>query len=409
MEQRYTDVVSRFLGTTERHVASREETAPLVIEPRKSASPGFLREFLSRHSAQILEDTSRHGALLLRGFDVNSAAAFEQQILSIQGMRAMRGFLFSDPGRALVDHAQFVFTTNAFIRTGGTMRFGMFHSENYFTPDVPRYVVFLCRTPSILGGETGLINLAKIYRDLPEATQRKLEDRNCLVSLFSLKVAATRYGVDEDHAAEFFRNAGLSIASIDGAMHVANYKPNVVLNPTTQERALLLNFGFIRGMEGPLLDAFRPDYRGMPWLLHRLFWASPPLQRMHGRFVMRNKAKQVKTEGATFFLGTSTPLAEAHTLTNTFSAEEIRLLGVLMRRHHSSFPWKAGDILIIDNLKMGHNGMPGFGRKRELNVMLCNPVSIAPSAASRGPHVVKDSENLRESLSTQLTGSNGLC
>jgi hypothetical protein len=66
-----------------------------------------------------------------------------------------------------------------------------------------------------------------------------------------------------------------------------------------------------------------------------------------------------------------------------------------MRRRFSSFIWKRGDVLILDNLKMAHNGMAGRGN-RVLKVMLCNPVPLPSSEASLGLHVVVPSHDCND-------------
>src|SRR6476646_10748652 len=70
--ERYVGVIARLLDSAERGVQISETETPLVIAPRGPSSPEFLRDFLSSHSTQLSEDIARHGALLLRGFNVDS-------------------------------------------------------------------------------------------------------------------------------------------------------------------------------------------------------------------------------------------------------------------------------------------------------------------------------------------------
>ena len=196
MTQRYQGVDTGYLIFSERRVPVDEAEIPLVIRARGGASSAFLREFLASHSMQINQDIARYGAVLLRGFDIKSYADFQAQVLSIRGMRGMSEVLMSEPGRTLREGTNLVFHTNALFKTGSSLKFGMFHTENYFSPDVPRYVSFFCRKSGRVGGETGLINTAKVYADLPEATRSKLEARSCLVSLCPFLRAPVHGGQD---------------------------------------------------------------------------------------------------------------------------------------------------------------------------------------------------------------------
>ena len=120
---------------------------PLVIEANGSTNIGFLQEFLASHSANLLEDISKYGAVLLRGFDIASDEDFENTILSIREFRGINEAFMSEEGRIHVGNLKFVLHTNAVYKTGGTPYLGGFHSENYYTPDVPGYVCFCCFKP----------------------------------------------------------------------------------------------------------------------------------------------------------------------------------------------------------------------------------------------------------------------
>ena len=72
MSYRYSGVTTRLLDRDERLIDTEEPT-PLVIERRgSSGSLGFIREFLSSNSSEIVMDIATHGAVLLRGFDLRS-------------------------------------------------------------------------------------------------------------------------------------------------------------------------------------------------------------------------------------------------------------------------------------------------------------------------------------------------
>ena len=58
-----------------------------------------------------------------------------------------------------------------------------------------------------------------------------------------------------------------------------------------------------------------------------------------------------------------------------FNDKEIKELANLIRSHYSSCIWKRGDILLVDNKKVMHAGMPGTG-PRLIRAMICNPLQM---------------------------------
>ena len=400
LAQRYNDdVVVRLLDPTERRVQISETETPLVIAPRRSSSPQFLRDFLSSNSAQLTEDIARHGAILLRGFNVDSVAEFEQQVLSIRSMRAMCDMMLKEPGRTRVNGAKYVLHTNSLSKTGGTFDISGFHNENYFSPDVPRYIAFFCIKPSWLGGETGLVNTAKLFEDLPTVVQQKLEERSYLALQAPLATIAKREGFSEEDFERFCVSAGLPVISSEGTKRLAIFKPSVVHHPLTGERSLMINFpgALGRNLYRPQMDVFLPDYSGWRWSIHRLFWKYPWVPRFIRkvrRFLSRQKFSKAKANAV--LPPKDLPLPRVG---SAFTPEDVDLVASATRRRYSSFLWKRGDILIIDNLKIAHGGMPGLG-PRELRALLCNPVVLDCSRDALGLQLLAN--DVKQTLGEQL-------
>ena len=53
----------------------------------------------------------------------------------------------------------------------------------------------------------------------------------------------------------------------------------------------------------------------------------------------------------------------------------LRGLAKLIRTYYSSCLWKKGDILLVDNKKVMHAGMPGSG-PRLVRAIICNPLDM---------------------------------
>lgn len=392
---RYPEVVARTLAPEERAISTREVETPLVLQPVGRRDLQFLKELLDARSHEVISDAAKHGAVLIRGFDVASDRDFEDVVLSIRGMVGMDRVFMAEEGRVLVDGARFVHHTNSIYTTGGSVELGAFHSENYFVPDVPRFIFFFCRQPSWLGGETGLVNTAGLYEDLPEPLKRKLESRAFLAAVYPIEDVARRYRMSSDGVRRFCAAAGLSVQEHGGKSFVLLHKPSVLVHPLTRERALAIHYwsGLMRlGFRPAIRDAFLRDYAAARWTVHGLLWQYPALTRLlpsgalvrAPRVALRDFRDQLAERIRAKALGVAeddAPVGErVHSI---FEPGDERIVADAVRHRFSSFRWKSGDVLMVDNAKMAHAGMPGFG-PRLLRAMICNPMALPCSGDGPG-------------------------
>jgi alpha-ketoglutarate-dependent taurine dioxygenase len=307
----------------------------------------------------------------------------------------MASVFMSEAGRVLVPGTRFVLHTNSIYTTGGSFDLGHFHSENYFVPDVPRFIFFFCRQPSLMGGETGLVNTAKVFQSLPAETKARLREKAYLAGSYPVDDVRTRYGLSEAGLHQLVRERGLAVERHGDKRHVNLYKPSVLIHPQTGEAALAINYysGLMRhGFRAAIQRAFMPDYAGPQWALHRQLWQRPALSRLMPSLAV------VRAPGvaARNFLGMVQDRAKAKLgldrdveaqapaeVDSAFEADDGARVAQAIRANFSSFRWQAGDMLMIDNLKMAHAGMPGFG-PRLLRAMICNPMSLPLSASGPG-------------------------
>jgi len=394
----FSDLTFRFLRDDERDISTNLLETPLVIEPGIRSDIQFLIDFLRKDSRNILKDISTHGAVLLRNFQIRSETEFEQVVASIEGIKPMSSYFMSEAGRTRVEGTEFVFYTNRIFKTGGTFKLGSFHTENYYTPDVPRYICFYCSEASSFGGETGLTDMANVYDNLSSGLKTRLEAQPFLTSGFLIEEVARRYKIPVDQVKEVCKEFGLTLASPPDVLDetILHYKSSIFDHPDTKRPALLVNLsGSIQGLDIELRREFRKDYPGFRWFVHRLVWDSPFLIKLNNLAFLkfqyalkmfwkylrsialrigRKKKEQLKTNEKPFPFPTES-------LGTSFGKEDVQALAKLMRHNFVSFKWKAGDVLLIDSLRMAHSGMPGFG-KRILRAIISNPVPMKFSKCS---------------------------
>ena len=388
----YDGVTTRFLRADERLITSLETEMPLVFEAKENTSPQFLQDFLKANSENLMKDVAKYGALLFRGFDIQSDSNFENTILSITDLHGISEAFMSEHGRERVDNLKYVLHTNTIYKTGGTLYLGGFHTENYYTPDVPEFISFCCFKPSLLGGETGLVNMEKVYQHLDDALKKKLENSAYFVEKWLVSDVAKRYKISTKTVEEICHQFDLPIVGEGEDKLIIMHKPSVFLHPVTQKKTLQINMFSLPTLDRALRKCFLEDYQGDTWFWHRFVWKlpSPIFKSIENVFIFF--ASLFHSPKELFQISTSKwktekafkKIDEKFTKVNScFSETDINHLASLMRNYYCSTIWQKGDILLVDNRKVAHAGMPGSG-PRLIRALISNPIKMKYSNTQPG-------------------------
>nr|AHB82066.1 Fe(II)/alpha-ketoglutarate dependent oxygenase [Jahnella sp. MSr9139] len=407
-------LVARTLREEERPYPALDTDVPLVLEARRGETLDSIRHHLSRRSEAVLKLLYRHGALLLRGLPIHSTRDFEEALFSIPAFRPMRGYFMAEVGRTRVSGSERIFHTNAVVKTGGTLLLGGFHSENYYSSDVPAFITFCCLEEPWMGGETGMVHMARAYQELDDPLKAKFEGEPSCAAVWPLSAVATIYGLDEAVAERFCREVGFEIAPMNGEKYVLLYKPNVLVHPHTRLPSLHLNVSAeIRGVDEHLRRDLSSAYTGPQWALHRTGWRHPGLgNALNALFQTARVLHRPKVLSVLLAEQVVKPFLSGRRAAKMPSApmpprvgrllddEDTRSVADAVRRHTNVFTWRRGDVLILDNLQMLHSGMPGFGSRR-IEVAICNPLPIRWPLSSGVMHLAAAEEH--ESVFDQVT------
>lgn len=389
---RYEGVTTRLLRKEERLISSSESEMPLVIEANERKDVEFLQNFLKSNSEKLMEDVGKYGALLFRGFAIESDQDFEKTILSINGLHGISDTFMAEHGRDRVGDLKYVLHTNTIYKTGGTLYLGGFHSENYYTADVPGFISFCCLKPSALGGETGLVNMEKVYEQLDDGLKKKLESEPFFVTKWLVSDVAKRYNVDTQTVETVCRQFDLPVVGEGEDKLILMYKPSVFLHPVTQKKSLQINFFSLPSLDNALRKCFLRDYQGNTWFWHRFVWQLPSslfkaIENMAVFFIALFyspkelfQITQSKWKADKALKKLNEKLKKVN---SCFSETEINQLAGLMRKFYCSTLWQKGDILFVDNRKVAHTGMPGSG-SRIVRALISNPLQMEYSSSQPG-------------------------
>ena len=396
----------RTLRADERSTADDGTDLPLVVEPTGANDLAAACAAHGDHLLRLLDDGG--GALLLRGWSVDSEEDFERAMARLP-LRPIADYFPAEPGRRPPAAAGKCWQTNSLKTTGGYIGGEVLpHTECYYALEPPTYAAFCCLRAPWLGGQTALFDGAGALASLPMATRRRIERSACAVRrTLSLRRLGRRHGVVGAAAVGALRRAcaagGVRLDALgDGHVQLTFQKPSVVVAGSARRRHLCVNFGECGARaRRALLDALRARglFGGRAWAAHRLAWAAASrwplirklislidelpgwLRQPRRMLALRAERQAAATAAEAAADGDGWP-----TLGETLGAAGGVALGVALGAHASVFAWRAGDVLLIDNRRVMHDGLPGFG-PRQLRALFFDAFEMPQAMERRGSGV----------------------
>jgi alpha-ketoglutarate-dependent taurine dioxygenase len=313
---------------------------PVVIEAQRGES---LLELLESERESLEAVRLKHGAILLRGFGLDSAEDF----------RSAAALAFKDGSRDYVGgvspRGKVMAGVYESTRFPAHMRIPQ-HNEMAYLPEPPRGIAFFCETEPRHGGETPLADARAIHASMDRETRTEFEMRGIsyhrylygprwnlhdrlrhrIVPLHTSWMAAF---ATEDPAvvARCCAESGSKVEwdKEEGAK-INNVLPAVRQHPETGE-TLWFN------QVSTFLSS--PRSTGLVrWMLYQGSYRKPLLRPFH----------------ATFGDGQPIGLRQINAVNEAIDSATIR------------FRWRKGDLLLLDNYLITHGRMPYRGERRIL-------------------------------------------
>ena len=143
---------------------------PIVVQPGTIQSADTLAAWLKSDTAWTQKNLREHGAILFRGFGVKTPADFEAIARAVDP-ELKNKYLGTSPRDALTDY---VFSASELPGFYPIPQ----HCEMTFTANPPRRIFFWCGIePQAGGGETPLVDFAKVWKDLKADVRKRFEKR----------------------------------------------------------------------------------------------------------------------------------------------------------------------------------------------------------------------------------------
>jgi alpha-ketoglutarate-dependent taurine dioxygenase len=301
---------------------------PLLIRPEERNVD--LLELVPGHRKLIRERLVLHGGVLFRGFSNANIDTFRQLIVALSGgplEYQERSSPRHEVGNSIYTSTDYPPDQSIFL-----------HNEQSYNVIWPLHIFFHCTTAAPTGGATPLADCRKVYRRISKNTRDKLESEGyCYVRHFG--------GMLGLPWREAFQTSQVSV--VEEYCHANNIDFKWGKKDTLSTRQIR-----------PVIR-MHPETGEATWFNHLTFFNVSSLGQEIAETLLSFGRDQVPNN--TYYAdGSDLEPAVYEELRSAYLAEQV------------SFPWRAGDVLMLDNMLVAHGREP-FTPPREVVVGMAEP------------------------------------
>ncbi|MBH8561818.1 TauD/TfdA family dioxygenase [Nostoc sp. CENA67] len=305
---------------------------PLVI--KSSVRKVDLAVWASSNRDFIDTQLLKHGAILFRGFNVETVAGFEQVIKAIC-FEALEYRYRASPRTQVSDR---IYTSTDYPADQSIFP----HNEHAYSPTFPLKIFFFCLTPAQQGGETPIGSCREIFERIdPKIRERFMEKKVMYMRNFGdgfgLPWQTVFQTNEKAKVEEYCRIHDIKVEWKDGErLRTRQVGPAVVKHPRTGE---------------------------LVWFNHATFFHVSTLEK-NTREALLAGFKEEDLPTNTYY-GDGSPIEPS----------VLESLREVYQQAMVTFPWQKGDILMLDNMLAVHGRRPFVG-PRQVLVGMAEPLNI---------------------------------
>ncbi len=320
-------------------VDAREYGAlPLQVQPNAEAVN--LSAWIASNRAGVERRLLKHGGLLFRGFAVETIEAFRECVEAL-GAPLIEYGERSSP-RSRMSHGVYTSTDHP------ADQHIVLHNEQSYTLNWPMKICFFCVTPPSGMGKTPLADSRLILnRITPETVRRFIEKQIMYVRNYGEGLGLSWQEAfqtnDRSMVESHCRNASMTVEWKDGGrLRTWQVRPAIRTHPKTGEPV---------------------------WFNHALFFNLSSLDETVRRSMLAVVDENEVPYNTFYGDGSAIEPHVLDELRDAYNAETV------------SFPWRKGDLLILDNMLVSHGREPYVGA-RKIAVCMAEPVGEIVDSAS---------------------------
>ena len=319
-----------------------KEELPLVIELKKSLKPNEFLDFLKQNNEFFKTSLLKYGGLLFRNFPITDANDFAALIEGLN-IGKFINYIGGDSPRNKVREGVYTST-----EAPPSVKIPL-HNELSFVNKYPKHIFFYCHVAPEARGETIIGNARKIYDDMDKSVRERFTNKGLkYVSCYPYKSDFIRFIAqnahkswvdvfethDKNEVERLCKENDFQLTwNKNDWIQISQTRPAVMTHPTTKE-----NIWF---NQAHLYD-FNPKFLG--------WWRYLGVKLVYSR-------KYTKLHEVFFADGSPIPREDMYHIMDVLDANTI------------AFPWKRGDVMVLDNVLAMHGRATFTGKRKILTAM----------------------------------------
>jgi alpha-ketoglutarate-dependent taurine dioxygenase len=307
---------------------------PAVLRVAAEDPAGWAAE----HRAAVRAVVAEHGAVLVRGLGLADPAR------TADVFRALVDELVPDRESFAHRHryAEGVYSSSAWPANEAMCM----HHELSYALRVPRLLLLACLRPAPRGGATGLADARAVLRALPDELVGRFAEQGWILrrsygGTVGISWSEAFGSADRDAVEDYCRRNAIDARwSSDGRLVTEQRRPAVLDHPDGAGRCWFNQVAFLNEW------TMAPEVRGY-------------LVDLHGRDAL--------------------PFTTAYGDGEPVGPDVVELINRTYRAHTVHEPWRAGDLMLVDNLRTAHERRAHTG-ERQVVVGMADPHPVAAGA-----------------------------
>ena len=306
---------------------------PLVAEPASSEhrSTADLASFLQREARWLEESLFRYGAVLFRGFQLDTIDEFQK--VSQAAIPQLKPYIEGQSPRTKVGD-------NVYTSTEFPPQYRItLHNELSYTKSPPQRIVFHCHLAPTDRGETPIVDCRKIYQKLPPTLREQFEK-------LGVRYAKTMHGQERGLGKSWMEHFETSDRSVvEAYLHANDIDFEWMENGT-------LRTWSIRSGTQPHFATGEPH-----WFNQSNLWHITNVDERHRKqLIDRCGIDYLPTHA---YFGDGSPIPD----------DDMNAVRELLWNESVFFPWVQGDVLVLDNHLVAHGRNVYSGPRKILVAM----------------------------------------